>query len=1081
MREMCKTFSLRGLPVKIAKALFVAAVLFMNGVPALAQSGVKIRGVVTSAADGELLIGVNVVQAGATTNGTITDFDGKYELTVPAGAEVDFSYIGYLNQKIKAEAGKTEYNVSLREDSQSLDEVVVVGYGVQKKKLVTGATVQVGGDDLQKLSSTSALGALQSQTPGVNITQQSGKPGDGFKVTIRGLGTIGDSKPLYVIDGIAGGDINALNPSDIETIDVLKDAASAAIYGARAANGVILVTTKQGKSGKIQVTYDGFAGVQNVYKMPALLNAKEYMDILDKISASGNGGVSTYNWAENEVPAYLMKRINDGTWKGTNWLEESLNKNALTQNHAINLLGGSDVSKFSMGFSYSGQEGIIGKQIDPSYERYTARINSDHVLLKGKGFDAVKIGENVTFSHRSNHNSVSTGNRFSSTVGSLIKTSPLIPMYNADGGWYDQTDKERDGSWKSFQQIGNPLALLSLTGSGNNFSRNYSLNASAYLEIQPVKDLKYRSVFGYKQTAYQSRSYDAAYNLSLNDKRPTDYVTQSGDAGYSVTWDNTISYSFKVAQQHSFDAVLGQSIEKWGMGQSMESKVANSIFPGSFDHAYIINAKPSSLTDVTTITGAPWDSGALASFFGRVNYNFKETYMASAVLRADGSSNFASGHRWGYFPSLSAGWVITNEDFMEPARNNGLDFLKIRASWGQNGNASISNYQYLATIAMDDKNSYYFGDSKESPTTGAYADILPNPDVSWETSEQLDLGLDARVLNSRLGINFDWYSKTTKDWLVQAPQLATFGTGAPYINGGDIKNSGVELGLNWSDKAGDFTYGANFNVSYNKNEVTRIANSEGIIHGPADVLSQQTTEMFRVEVGKPAGFFWGYKTNGIFQNQAQIDAHRSASNGVVDENVQSGDVIFVDTNKDGSITDADKVMIGNPHPDFTGGLSLSLGYKGIDLAVTAYGAFGMQIAKSYRSFMDYPEQNYTSEVFNYWHGEGTSNTSPRLTIGTHSNKANISDLYVENADYVKISNITLGYDLKKLCPKLPFGQTRLYVTAQNLFTFTGYSGMDPEVGYNYSDNDGDYTWSSGIDLGFYPSARTYLIGLNLKF
>ncbi|MDR3252190.1 MAG: TonB-dependent receptor [Tannerella sp.] len=1023
---------------------------------------------------GEPVIGANIVEKG-TTNGIITDEDGKFTLNLTGSNPIlQISYIGYSNQEITV-GDQTFLQITLREDTQALEEVVVVGYGVMKKKLLTGATVQVSGDDIQKRNSTSALGALQSQTPGVNIVQKSGKPGEGFNVTIRGMGTIGDAKPLYVVDGIAGIDINNLNPSDIESVDVLKDAASAAIYGARAANGVVLVTTKQGKSGKIQLSYDSYYGVQNIYKMPPLLNAREYMVIEDETRFNEGNGV--YNWS-NEIPKYLLDGINNGTWAGTNWLKESLNKDAAVQNHSFNLIGGNDVSKFSLGFSYVDQEGIVGKQVDPSYKRYTARVNSEHVLLKVNDFDAIKIGENILFTHSSNKGSLATGNMFYNSVHDLLITTPLLPIYNGNGGWYDQTDKSREG-WNLQGSIGNPLAAMALSNIGNNFSRSSSLNASAYIEIQPIKNLKYRSVFGYKQSSYQNNGYNGIRNLSTEDVVSTDMINQSGNAGYSITWENTLSYNFILDQVHTFDAVVGQSLEKWGMGQDMNISAANSVFPGQFKYAYISNAKPTALSEVT-VGGSPWGQGALASFFGRVNYNYKETYMASVVLRTDGSSNFARGHRWGYFPSFSAGWVITNENFMESLRDKGLDFLKLRGSWGQNGNASISNFQYLATIAMDNSNSYYFGDTKESPTTGAYADILPNPDVTWETSEQLDFGFDARVLRTRLGVNFDWYRKTTKDWLVVAPMLSSYGTGAPYINGGDVLNQGIELGLDWRDKVGNFTYSVNWNISQNKNEVLRIANTEKIIHGPSNVLSQGTTEMFRAEVGKPIGFFWGFKTDGVFQNQAQIDEYRAANKGVLDS-AQPGDLIFRDEDGDGGITDDDKVMLGDPTPDFNSGLTLSFGYKGLDLSLTAYGAFGMQIAKSYRSFADSPLQNYTTDIFGRWHGEGTSNKLPRITSGSHSNWQYISDIYFEDADYVKIQNITLGYDFKHLYPSLPLGQVRLFVTAQNLFTFTGYSGMDPEVGYNFNDNSGDYNWSSGIDLGFYPSTRKYLVGVNIKF
>ena len=392
MREKTQINSFANLSSKLAKGAAMATLLLVSSIDAFGQSTVTVKGVVTSGADGLPLIGVNVLEKG-TTNGAVTDFDGNFSLQIPVGSELQVSYIGFIDQTIKIVDGQTVYNVVMKEDSQSLDEVVVVGYGVQKKKLVTGATVQVKGDDLQKLSTNSALGALQSQTPGVQIRQSSGRPGEGFKVNVRGVGTIGDSAPLYVIDGIAGGDINALNPSDIESVDVLKDAASAAIYVARAANGVILVTTKQGKAGKVQLSYDGYVGWQTVAKYPDLLNAQQYMDVQDKMNT--NMGKAAYDW-ENLLPSYLYNSIKDGSWNGTDWVRELANEGAMTQNHSVNLTGGSEASKFALGFSYTNQEGIFGNPVDPTYERYTARINSEHVVLKVDDFDAINIGENLT-------------------------------------------------------------------------------------------------------------------------------------------------------------------------------------------------------------------------------------------------------------------------------------------------------------------------------------------------------------------------------------------------------------------------------------------------------------------------------------------------------------------------------------------------------------------------------------------------------------------------------------------------------------------------------------------------------------
>jgi len=450
------------------------------------------------------------------------------------------------------------------------------------------------------------------------------------------------------------------------------------------------------------------------------------------------------------------------------------------------------------------------------------------------------------------------------------------------------------------------------------------------------------------------------------------------------------------------------------------------------------------------------------------------------VLRADGSSNFARGHRWGIFPSASAGWVVSNEPFMDFSKN-WLSFFKLRASWGQNGNCNIDPFQYLATIAFTAP--YYFSDINK-PEVGAYPDILPNENVKWETSEQLDLGFDARFFRSRLGISFDWYNKMTKDWLVDAPILLSYGTAAPYINGGDIRNRGYEILLSWDDTVGsDFSYGISATLSHNSNIVTRLANSEGLIHGDENAIAQNTAEIYRVQVGYPIGYFWGYEMDGIIQNEQQKQDYLNkyfggdAGKSLQKDAIQPGDVMFVDRDGNGKIDEQDKTMIGDPNPDFTAGLSLYVQFKGFDLTVNGYGAFGQQVAKSYRQFSDEPDDNYCTDVYTkYWTGEGSTNRYPRFTHGKHANQAEFSRVWLEDADYFKISRISLGYDLKRALKFLPVQRCHLYVAAQNMFTFTGYSGMDPEVGYG-----DDHSWVTGIDNGYYPSSRSWQVGLNITF
>ena len=1037
-------------------------IVLSNAKSAAAKTSVK--GIVVDE-KGEPVIGASIRLKG-TSGGTITNSDGEFTLNdVSLDNILEISYIGYTTKEVKVKGGNMR--ISLREDSKSLNEVVVVGYGVQRKKLVTGSTIQVGADNLSSQHTVNAFGALQSQAPGVQITQTSGEPGEGYKVNIRGIGTNGTSTPLYVIDGVAGGNLNDLDPNDIESIDILKDAASAAIYGSRAANGVILVTTKKGKEGKLHIDYNGYFGIQKpVLNGVKTLNAKQYMEIINK--ALEAAGTQTYDFASLIPKQY--QQIQSGEWNGTDWLNASIKNNAPVTNHAVNITGGNDLSRFSLGLTYLNQDGTIGKPALPGFERYTLRINSDYTLYKNNGRDILKLGENVMYVTNTKHG-INIGNNYNNNIRDLLTACPLIPEYNSDGDLYTYKDMVAD-NWDFDQSMVNPLAKINDTHGGEK-TENHKLQINAYLEFAPIRNLTLKSSYGYlyNQSAY--RHYVPTYHWSSDTSNETDDITQRQSYSHNWTWENTANYILKT-DKHSFDLLLGQSLEKWGYGNSVSAKNSNSLFPNSFKNAYIDNTQGINTTD-TEISGAPNTVGSLASFFGRLNYNYNETYMASLIMRADGSSNFARGHRWGYFPSVSAGWVITNEKFMAKT-SSWLDFLKIRGSWGQNGNADIDNFQYLATIAFDYDSQYFYND-KNNPSTGAYPDILPNKDVSWETSEQLDFGFDARLLSNRLGITFDWYNKKTKDWLVVATQLLSYGTGAPYINGGDVENKGFELAFNWNDKIGDFSYGANVSIAKNKNKVTRLANEEGIIHGPEDVLAQNTAELYRVQVGYPMGYFWGYKTAGVFQTQDEIDKFVAAGGKTLQTKPQPGDYKFVDTNGDGTIDSNDKTMIGDPNPDYTLGLGLNCSYRGFDFAVSAHGAFGQQIAKCYRMFSDKPNQNYTTDVYDiYWTGEGTTNCYPRFTDGKNTNMKEVSDLYIEDGDYLKISNITIGYDFKKLFANMPLQKCRIFVTAQNLITFTSYSGMDPEIGYG----DGK-SWASGIDIGYYPNPKSFLFGVNLEF
>ena len=1066
MAGACIAFLLGGTPVQV----------FASNATAPVEASAPTQKVVGTVVDqsGDPIIGANVLVKG-TRNGTITDFDGRFTIEAPSGAILVVSYIGYVQQEVKVTGDKL--TIQLAEDSKSLEEVVVVGYGTMKKKLVTGATVQVKGDDIAKLNTTNALEAMQSQTPGVQITQSSSQPGKGYKVYIRGVGTTGDSAPLYVIDGVAGGNLDGINPNDIESIDILKDAASAAIYGSRAANGVILVTTKQGKAGKLEITYNGAMGWSNAYKRPQLLNAQQYMAIYSEYNLNASG--DAIDWS-GYVPQDIITKVQSG-WTGTDWWGKFENKNAMQQNHSVTVTGGSNRSKFAMSYTYTDNEGIMGADKASFYNRHTIRINSDHVLLRVKDFDAITDGMYWSYIH------------------SLLQTTPVLPQYAENGDVYNYQDingKVTYGKGWNPSMFYNPWENLS-TGGWNSMTESRSINASAtaFLVIQPIKGLKLRSQFNYNWGSGAYRGYNEPRAAGEGTNVSKVYsVSQNAWLNSNFSIENTLTYDLPVISGHKISAMVGQSFQSTGWSTNIGG--SNSVAYGSqlatlkgWNTAYLSNVKLAEAT-VASLTGKPNDEEYLASWFGRLNWDWKETYMATVTLRTDGSSIFADGHRWGTFPSVSAGWVMSNENFMESTKN-WLDFLKIRASWGQNGNNRIPKYQYLATIALSGEyndSGYKFGSDMLTstsgiPNVGAYANIVPKYDLTWETSEQLDLGFDARFLDSRLGVNFDWYKKTTKDWLIVGRRISIMGTSPSYVNGGDVENTGIELALTWNDKIGkDFNYNVGVNLATNKNKVTRIDNENRYVAGTGNLLSQGTDYVSRAEEGYAIGYFYGMSYSGIWQNQEQIEAARQAGKAVLDD-AQPGDCIWDDWNGDGVIVgkgegaSTDKHEIGNPNPDVMLGINLGCSWKGFDFSVNGAGAFGHQIMRSYRSFGDDPDENYDTTIFNRWHGEGTSNSVPRISGNGHNNTVWISTRYMEDADYFKIKAVTLGYDFKHIWKSCPFQQLRLYVQAQNLYTFTGYTGLDPEVG----SAGGGRSWESGIDLGLYPTARTYMVGASIKF
>jgi len=1024
---------------RLLMALIICAISVLS-----ASAQKPLQGKVISKADGTPLSGVSVQvkdAAGKYGQGAITDQAGRFNISAKETQTVRFSRIGFSTLEIPA--GSITDVIELTETSQNLDAVVVVGYGTQSKRDLTGATVHLGGDNLSENKTINTLTNLQGKAPGVQVTSTSGQPGDGVKIRIRGIGTNGNTNPLYVVDGMPTTDISYLNPSDIASLDILKDAASAAIYGTRAANGVVLITTVKGSTGGMRSSLHAYYGLQNPIKEQSLLNAKQYAVIMNE--AAVNSGKSPYYY-------YSQDQI-DSMGAGTNWQKAATNANAPVQNYDLSFSGGNGISNYASSVSYQKQEGIIslGKSY---YERFGFRINSDHKVYK----DIIKFGENLSFTH-SNQSGIGTGNIYGNSIRGLLNTSPTFPVFNADGtfGTSDMSTEEI-----------NPVAAIATLNQNKTITDRVMGNT--YLEAKFLRHFTLRSNFGIDLSFYSTNSFIPVYDLAANSSSSTSEADQGMYRNFTWNWDNTLTYDNQFGR-HKLNVLVGTSAQEFAGFTVSGSKQNLSI--ADFDHAIIDNGM-----DGTQKAYGSRSEYALNSYMARINYSFADKYLLSAIVRRDGSTNFGENNRWGTFPSFSAGWIISNEDFLKDA--GWLNFLKLRAGWGQNGNDQIKSFAYLATVSSSQMGYYFGGEDATSISVGAAPTNIANPDLKWEASEQEDVGFDATLFN-HFNLTFDWYRKTSKDWLVQAPIPAIVGTGAPYINGGDIRNTGVEIALNYNKQIGEVNLSVGANIAFNNNKALSVPNTDGIIHGTTNLLSSSTEEFYRIQNGFPVGYFWGYKTAGIFQTQAEVDAYTGA-NGQIQPNAVAGDVRFVDLNGDGSITTADKTMIGDPNPDFTYGGNISASYKGFDLNLNISGVSGNQIVDGTRA-NDRAYNNYSTSILDRWHGAGTSNKIPRVTMGDEANKnyKNFSDLYIQNGDFMRLKSLSVGYDFKKgLLPNLPFDQFRFYVSATNLLTITKYTGIDPEVGYGNTESDGN-NWSSGIDLGYYPQPRTVLFGLDVRF
>ncbi len=1013
--------------------------IFLLGLTHAQAQSQLVTGKITDVS-GNPVPGANILIKGSTT-GTSADASGSYKIEATASDVLVISFIGYKSKEIPV-GTQSVIDVTMEDDISTLQEVVVVGYGVQKKVLNTGANLQVSGENLQKMSTTNALQALQGQAPGVQITSTSGQPGEGMKVLIRGVGSIGGSGPLYVVDGVQTGDITYLNNADIQSIDVLKDAASAAIYGSQASNGVVLITTKKGKSGHSQITFDSYVGVQNLARKAPLLNAKEYA--LMRNEAAVNSG---------QAPMYSNAQVDSLGSAGTNWMDKIFVKNAPTRNYSLGASGGNDISVYSTALSYVSQAGIVGGAKLSNYDRYNFRFNSEHKLYK----DRVVVGQNLTFSY-TDKNGVAVGGQYNNALRPFFQTTPLLVDSPTDTeGMFYQANPYRQTVYNSM-----------------NKSNAQKILGNAYIQVEPIKNLTFRSSVGIDYNAGEGNSYLPAYQLSIYSFNLINRASQNMFKNKAMIFDNLVSYGFNKGD-HRFDLMAGSTIYRYD-GSSINGSNTSVVFD-NVNYSYLTNTTNRDGARIT-LGGGPDNPNRRISYFGRLNYNFKETFLLNATFRADGSSRFAPGHQWGYFPSVSAGWVMTNSAFLSPTQG-WLSFLKLRASWGQVGNQNASDYNYLAQVQTATTN-YTFGPTEGTNglVPGAYNRNIANPNLKWETSQQSNIGFDARLFNGKVTANFDVYNKTSKNWLIQAPVLATAGAQAPYINGGNVTNKGIELALIYNNSIGELNYKFGINGAINRNKVTKVPTIDGIIHpaSSANQLYDNSPEFYRAQTGFPIGYFWGLKTDGIFQTEQDVLNYKYSDGTLIQPNAKPGDVRYVDRDGQGGITSADKTMIGNPNPKMTFGFTVSADYKGFDFSVLANGVMGNSIVQSYRGVSN-PNGNYTTAILNRWHGAGTSNRMPAVT-DDNRNWADFSDLYIQKGDFLRISNVTVGYDFAKLYKNKFVSQFRLYFAALNLFTFTRYNGMDPEIGFSPENGN---SFASGIDVGYYPRPRTYMVGVNVKF
>jgi len=1050
------------------KKLLSVLFLLSFTLAAVYAQNIQIKGTVVSGTDNEPLPGVNVVVKGNTSTGTITDFNGTFTLSAPADAILSISYIGFKSQEI-AVKGHKDIKIVLQEDSETLDEVVVVGYGVQKKSVVTASIAKVSADDLASTAPVRMDNALKGLASGVTVTSSSGQPGAAAQIRVRGVGTIrtenGATDPLYIVDGMPlEGGLDYLNPNDIASIEVLKDAASGAVYGARAANGVILVTTKTGKIGKTKVTYDFSYGWQSAWKKRDVLNASEYALMIN----------------EGAINAGIAPKFSDpySYGQGTNWQDEVFNNNAPMMNHQVSVSGASEKVNYLFSLGFYTQDGIVGGNFDRSnYERLTLRSNTQYTLFdeskERNWLNSLKVTSNLSYARIKSTN-FDDNSTWGTPLGSALALSPILNVYDeTEEAIKAQFDKygttaeytpvydPRNGKLFSipgeFGEMSNPIAKLSLPGD-KHWSHKFVANFSA--ELQLWDNLKFKTSYGADLSFWGYDSYRPLYYLRSGESSTQSSAYSRKEDGTVWQLENVLMYD-KSIDKHSFSVLLGQSAKKSSGSYLYGSR--NNIT--NYSRPYIDASTGLAANADRDAAGAPSVDATLASIFARASYNYDERYMLQVTVRRDGSSRFGPNNHYAVFPSFSLGWNLTNEKFMNK-RPNWLTTTKIRLSWGKNGNENIGNFKY--TVLTSPGNNAIFG-SSENVINGVKASGLANPDLKWEESEQLDFGLDFGFFNNALTFTADYYKKKTNGMLMEMNIPFYVGEAKPIGNVGKMENSGIELEAAYKFRVSDWNFRVSANASYLKNKLIEYGNESGWENLDS---FQGTGDISRAENGKPFPFFYGYKTAGIFQNTDEVKAYKNDKGELLQPTAVPGDVRFVDVDGNGIIDANDRTDIGKGMPDWTFGFNLGVSWKNFDLNMMWQGTAGNDIYDATRR-TDIATSNLPSWMLNRWTGEGTSNRIPRFVQGDNVNWQS-SDLYVYDGSYLRLKNIQLGYTLPAaLTQKVFISSLRFYVAAENLFTFTKYHGFDPEISSGGT--------SLGIDYGVYPQARVWTIGASLSF